>query len=148
MFFDAAGKSMTVDAGRGNRISRQASRSPKEYEGCIRICQKKVVHATDLQEAMRSSRNFLRSPVSHAGEHMRQITRRHGSAQRTQQRASSDGSDRTPTRYCEATGRRKQAPSGASRVIGLMVETFSRLPRVKIASLRRSTQPEVQRTLR
>jgi len=35
---------------------------------------RKLVHATDLQEAMRIQSEFLRSQFTNAGEHMRQIT--------------------------------------------------------------------------
>jgi hypothetical protein len=35
---------------------------------------RKLVHANDLQEAMRIQSEFLRSQFTSAGEHMRQIT--------------------------------------------------------------------------
>ena len=35
---------------------------------------RKLVHATDLQEAMRIQSEFLKSQFTNAGEHMRQIT--------------------------------------------------------------------------
>jgi hypothetical protein len=35
---------------------------------------RKLVHATDLQEAMRIQSDFLRSQFTSAGDHMRQMT--------------------------------------------------------------------------
>ena len=35
---------------------------------------RKLVHATDLQEAMRIQSEFLRSQFTNAGDHMRQMT--------------------------------------------------------------------------
>ena len=35
---------------------------------------RKLVHATDIQEAMRIQSDFLRSQFTNAGEHMREIT--------------------------------------------------------------------------
>jgi hypothetical protein len=35
---------------------------------------RKLVHATDLQEAMQIQSEFLKSQFTNAGEHMRQIT--------------------------------------------------------------------------
>jgi hypothetical protein len=61
MFFDAAGKSVASIPGPGSDISKQA-------------LSRKLVHASDLQEAMRLQSEFLRSQFTNAGDHMRQIT--------------------------------------------------------------------------
>jgi hypothetical protein len=57
LFFDAASKSFT----------EQNMRAAFEHA-------RKLVHATDLQEAMRIQSEFLRSQFTNAGEHMRQIS--------------------------------------------------------------------------
>jgi phasin len=67
MFFDAAGKSMTSIPGAGTEITEQNMKAAFEHA-------RKLVHATDLQEAMRIQSEFLRSQFTNAGEHMRQIT--------------------------------------------------------------------------
>jgi phasin len=74
MFFDAAGKSMTSMPGAGTEISRQALSFTEQNMKAAFEHARKLVHATDLQEAMRIQSEFLRSQFTNAGEHMRQIT--------------------------------------------------------------------------
>lgn len=74
MFFDAAGKSMTSVPGAGTEISRQALSFTEQNMKAAFEHARKLVHATDLQEAMRIQSEFLRSQFTNAGEHMRQIT--------------------------------------------------------------------------
>jgi phasin len=74
LFFDAAGKSMTSMPGPGTEISRQALEFTEQNMRSAFEHARKLVHATDLQEAMRIQSEFLRSQFTNAGEHMRQIT--------------------------------------------------------------------------
>jgi phasin len=74
MFFDAAGKSMTSMPGAGTEISKQALSFTEQNMKAAFEHARKLVHATDLQEAMRIQSEFLRSQFTNAGEHMRQIT--------------------------------------------------------------------------
>jgi phasin len=74
MFFDAAGKSMTAMPGAGSDISKQALSFTEQNMKAAFDHARKLVHATDLQEAMRIQSEFLRSQFTNAGEHMRQIT--------------------------------------------------------------------------
>ena len=74
MFFDAAGKSMASVPGAGADISKQALSFTEQNMKAAFEHAKKLVHATDLQEAMRIQSEFLRTQFTHAGEHMRHIT--------------------------------------------------------------------------
>jgi phasin len=74
MFFEAASKSMTSVPGGGNEISRQALLFTEQNTKAAFEHARKLVHATDLQEAMRIQSEFLRSQFTSAGEHMRHIT--------------------------------------------------------------------------
>ena len=74
LFFDAAGKSMTSMPGPGTEISRQALEFTEQNMRSAFEHARKLVHATDLQEAMRIQSEFLRSQFTSAGEHMQQIT--------------------------------------------------------------------------
>lgn len=74
LFFDAAGKSMTTMPGAGAEISKQALSFTEQNMKAAFDHARKLVHATDLQEAMRIQSDFLRSQFTNAGEHMRQIT--------------------------------------------------------------------------
>jgi phasin len=74
LFFDAAGKSMTSMPGPGTEISRQALEFTEQNMRSAFEHARKLVHATDFQEAMRIQSEFLRSQFTNAGEHMRQIT--------------------------------------------------------------------------
>jgi phasin len=74
MFFDAASKSMTSVPGPGTEISKQALTFTEQNMKAAFEHARKLVHATDLQEAMRIQSEFLRSQFTNAGEHMRDIT--------------------------------------------------------------------------
>ena len=74
MFFDAASKSMSSVPGAGSEISKQALAFTEQNMKAAFEHARKLVHATDLQEAMRIQSDFLRSQFTSAGEHMRDIT--------------------------------------------------------------------------
>jgi phasin len=74
MFFDAASKSMTTIPGPGSEVSKQALSFTEQNMKAAFEHARKLVHATDLQEAMRIQSDFLRSQFTSAGEHMRDIT--------------------------------------------------------------------------
>jgi phasin len=74
MFFDAAGRSMTSIPGPGSELSKQALSFTEQNVKAAFEHARKLVHATDLQEAMRLQSEFLRSQFTNAGEHMREIT--------------------------------------------------------------------------
>jgi phasin len=74
MFFDAAGKSMTSMPGPGTEMSKQALSFTEQNMKAAFEHARKLVHATDLQQAMQIQSEFLRSQFTNAGEHMRQIT--------------------------------------------------------------------------
>ena len=66
--------SMTSMPGAGTEISKQALSFTEQNMKAAFEHARKLVHATDLQEAMRIQSEFLRSQFTNAGEHMRQIT--------------------------------------------------------------------------
>src|ERR1700688_1275610 len=74
MFFDAANKSVASIPSPGTEISKQALSFTEQNMKAAFEHARKLVHATDLQEAMRIQSEFLRSQFTNAGEHMRQIT--------------------------------------------------------------------------
>lgn len=74
MFFDAASKSMATMPSGGSEISKQALTFTEQNMKAAFEHARKLVHANDLQEAMRIQSEFLRSQFTNAGEHMRQIT--------------------------------------------------------------------------
>jgi phasin len=74
MFFDAANKSMASIPNPGTEISRQALTFTEQNMKAAFEHARKLVHATDLQQAMQIQSEFLRSQFTNAGEHMRQIT--------------------------------------------------------------------------
>jgi phasin len=74
MFFDAASKSMTSVPGGGGEISKQALTFTEQNVKAAFEHARKLVHATDLQEAIRIQSEFLRSQFTNAGEHMQHIT--------------------------------------------------------------------------
>ena len=74
MFFDAAGKSISSIPGGGSEISKQALTFTEQNMKAAFEHARKLVHASDLQEAMRIQSDFLRSQFTNAGEHMREIT--------------------------------------------------------------------------
>ena len=67
MFFDAASKSMTSVPGAGSEISKQALSFTEQNMKAAFEHARKLVHATDLQEAMRIQSEFLRSQFTNAG---------------------------------------------------------------------------------
>ncbi|GMO17027.1 MULTISPECIES: phasin [Bradyrhizobium] len=74
MFFDAATKSMSSVPGPGTEVSKQALVFTEQNMKSAFEHARKLVHATDLQEAMRIQSDFLRSQFTSAGDHMRQMT--------------------------------------------------------------------------
>jgi phasin len=74
MFFDAAGKSMSSMPGPGTEISKQALSYTEQNMRAAFEHARKLVHVTDLQEAMRIQSEFLRSQFTNAGDHMRHMT--------------------------------------------------------------------------
>src|SRR6266853_5968247 len=74
LFFDAASKSMASVPNPGADISKQALSFTEQNLKAAFEHARKLVHATDLQEAMRIQSEFLRSQFTSAGEHMRNIT--------------------------------------------------------------------------
>jgi phasin len=74
LFFEAATKSMSTVPGAGTDVSKQALTFTEHNMKAAFEHARKLVHATDLQEAMRIQSEFLRSQFTSAGDHMRQIT--------------------------------------------------------------------------
>jgi phasin len=74
MFFDAANKSVASMPNPGTEISKQALTFTEQNMKAAFEHARKLVHATDLQQAMQIQSEFLRSQFTTAGEHMRQIT--------------------------------------------------------------------------
>ena len=74
MFFDAATKSMSSVPGAGADVSKQALAFTEQNMKAAFEHARKLVQATDLQQAMQIQSEFLRSQFTNAGEHMRQIT--------------------------------------------------------------------------
>lgn len=74
LFFDAAGKSIASIPNPGADISKQALSFTEQNMKAAFEHARKLVHATDLQQAMQIQSEFLRSQFTNAGEHMRQIT--------------------------------------------------------------------------
>jgi phasin len=74
MFFDAANKSIASVPNPGTEMSKQALSLTEQNIKAAFEHARKLVHATDLQEAMRIQSEFLKSQFTNAGEHMRQIT--------------------------------------------------------------------------
>src|ERR1700735_5267872 len=74
MFFDAANKSVTSMPNPGTEISKQALTFTEQNMKAAFEHARKLVHATDLQQAMQIQSEFLRSQFTNAGEHMRQIS--------------------------------------------------------------------------
>jgi phasin len=74
MFFDAANKSVASIPSPGTEISKQALSFTEQNMKAAFEHARKLVHATDLQQAMQIQSEFLKSQFTNAGEHMRQIT--------------------------------------------------------------------------
>ena len=74
MFFDAENKSVTSIPSPGTEISKQALSFTEQNMKAAFEHARKLVHATDLQQAMQIQSEFLRSQFTNAGEHMRNIS--------------------------------------------------------------------------
>ena len=74
MFFDAADKSIASIPGPATDMSKQALSLTEQNMKAAFEHARKLVHATDLQEAMRIQSEFLNSQFTNAGEHMRRYT--------------------------------------------------------------------------
>jgi phasin len=74
MFFDAANKSVGTIPGPTTNISKQALTYTEQNVKSAFEHARKLVYATDLQQALQIQSEFLRSQFTNAGEHMRQIT--------------------------------------------------------------------------
>ncbi len=74
MFFEAANKSVASVPNPGTEISKQALSFTEQNMRAAFDHARKLVHATDLQQALQIQSEFLRSQFTNAGEHMRQIT--------------------------------------------------------------------------
>jgi phasin len=74
MFFEAATKSMNSVPGGDTEISKQALTFTEQNMRAAFEHARKLVHVTDLQQAMQLQSDFLRSQFTNAGDHMRQIT--------------------------------------------------------------------------
>jgi phasin len=74
LFFDAANKSVASIPSQGTEISKQALSFTEQNMKAAFEHARKLVHATDLQQAMQIQSEFLKSQFTNAGEHMRQIT--------------------------------------------------------------------------
>ena len=74
MFFEAANKSVGAIPSPGTEISKQALSLTEQNMKAAFEHARKLVHATDLQQALQIQSEFLRSQFTNAGEHMRQIT--------------------------------------------------------------------------
>ena len=74
MFFDAANKSMASVPAPGTEMSKRALSLTEQNMKAAFDHARKLVHATDIQQAMQIQSEFLKSQFTNAGEHMRQIT--------------------------------------------------------------------------
>src|ERR1700747_2532228 len=74
MFFDAANKSVATIPGPGTEASKQALSFTEQNMKAAFEHARKLVQATDLQEAMRIQSELLRSQFTNAGAHMSEIT--------------------------------------------------------------------------
>jgi phasin len=74
LFFNAANKSIASVPNVGTEISKQALSFTEQNMKAAFDHARKLVHATDLEQAMQIQSEFLKSQFTNAGEHMRQIT--------------------------------------------------------------------------
>ena len=74
MFFNAANKSMASMPNLATEFSKNAVSFTEQNLKAALDHARKLVHATDLQEAMRIQLEFLREQFANAGEHVRKIT--------------------------------------------------------------------------
>ncbi len=73
MFFDAANKSVASIPGSGTQISKQALTFTEHNMKAAFEHARRLVQATDLQQAMQIQSEFLKSQFTSAGEHMKQM---------------------------------------------------------------------------
>jgi phasin len=73
MFFDVANKSMATMPNPATEMSKNALSFTEQNLKAALDHARKLVHAADLQEAMRIQSEFLRGQFSSAGEQMRKI---------------------------------------------------------------------------
>jgi phasin len=74
MFFDAASKSLVSIPSPGTKISKQALSFTEQNLKAVFDHARKLVHATDIKQAMQIQTEFLKSQFTNAGQHMQQIT--------------------------------------------------------------------------
>src|SRR3954453_15207831 len=74
MFFDAASKSIAASPGPTAAISKQALFFTEQNMKAAFEHARKLVQATDLQQAVQIQSEFLRSQFTNAGDQMRQMT--------------------------------------------------------------------------
>ncbi|HVX76075.1 MAG TPA: phasin [Bradyrhizobium sp.] len=74
MFFEAANRSVGTIPGPAMNVSKQTLTFTEQNMKSAFDYARKLVHATDLQQALQIQSEFLRSQFTNAGEHMRQIT--------------------------------------------------------------------------
>ncbi len=74
MFFDAASKSLVSIPSPGTKISKQALSFTEQNLQAVFDHARKLVHATDLKQAMQIQTEFLKSQFTNAGQYMQQIT--------------------------------------------------------------------------
>lgn len=74
MFFDAANKSIATVPSPTTEMSKQALSFTEQNMKAAFDHARKLVQATDFQQAMQIQSEFLRSQFTNAGEHMRKIT--------------------------------------------------------------------------
>src|SRR6201994_5144779 len=92
MFFQAANKSVGTIPGPATNISKQALTFTEQNMKAAFDHARKLVHATDLQQALQIQSEFLRSQFTNAGEHMRHITGNVISAAKDATKRKSSGS--------------------------------------------------------
>src|ERR1700709_407474 len=73
LFFDAATKSIASVPSPGTEMSKQALSLTEQNMKAAFDYERKLVHDTDLQQAMQIQSEFLKSQFTNAGDHMRQI---------------------------------------------------------------------------
>jgi phasin len=74
LFFDAASKSIASVPNPGGDISKQALSFTEQNMKAAFDHARKLVQATDLQQAMQIQSEFLKRQFTNAGQHLQQIT--------------------------------------------------------------------------
>jgi phasin len=74
MFFDAANKSIGSIPHPATKEARKALSYTEQNMKASFDQARKLVHAADIEEAIQSQTNFLKSRFTTAGEHMRKVT--------------------------------------------------------------------------